>query len=396
MMATPDRVYRCSLDPDVLQLGGSGAICPTGAYCAKDNSANQEEGVCCYDSTCGYADTCTECVTGTGVFISGLDEIEMDRPCSWLSQGDVLDRQPRCIRQCADYPDSSCIQPHITAYLCPRSIDNPNGTNYNTGNCQRRCGLVGTGRSSGINMDGNNPCIDVAGNPCLEPDFYANATECCSQIRGDFCCNNWGQLADHCSFGRQPGGPMCGVPISGQPQNFFNTAPYQMPNSAWQWETNPAAPRPRPPMFGMPPPPPFFGGGFYGGPPGFYGGGFSPFMNPFLYRNYGEFSSEDDMNKAAEGLAVESDKQYFYPGAAFSNYRPMPPPPPGPIRPPPPPLSDQQPSAFTCSCDSLCSSLKYADCCDDYFTLCDPNYNSSLPVPTDIPDWWVNFEVIDF
>jgi hypothetical protein len=144
-------------------------------------------------------------------------------------------------------------------------------------------------------------------------------------------------------------------------------------------------------MFG--PPPPFFPPAFYGGGPGFYGGGFSPFMTPFFYRKYGEYSSEDELTKDA-GLAVESDKQFFFPAPAFMPFRPAPRPPVRPP-PPPPPLLDQQPSAFICSCDSLCKMPKYGDCCDDYFTLCDPAYNPSLPVPTSIPEWWVAFDIIE-
>jgi len=384
----PNVVFRCSLSSLVQGLN-SAATCPTGSYCAKDNSANQEEGVCCYDTTCGYADDCEECVKGTGLFFAGVgDPIEMDRPCSWLSQGDVLDQRPRCVRQCQDFPEQSCILPHPDARLCPRSVDFPNGTNYNTGTCRRRCGLVGTGRSDRINMDGNNPCVsDDAGNSfCDDRDLLlANATACCSEVQGDFCCNTLLQLADHCSFGRIPGGPMCGVPIAGQPSNFFNTAPYQIPNSAGAWQTNPNAPRPIP---FRPPPMPFFGPGFYGGGPpmGMYG--FPAMMNPFIMGMYGNFRSIDEAKSTlSKELTEEMDKQFFIPAAGTAMFRPLPP----PRGPPPPPMVNQQPSAFICSCDQNCKLVNNADCCDDFFTLCDEDIDEATP-EANRPLWWVQFD----
>jgi len=377
LVSGPGIVFKCSLSSFVMSLN-TNSQCPTGSYCAKDNSANQEEGVCCYDTNCQVATTCDTCVKGTGTFNDGNTTDNMDRPCSWLSQGDILDQTPRCVRQCQDFPEQSCILPHPDARLCPRSVQWPNGTNYNTGSCRRRCGLVGTGRSDRINMDGNNPCVAEL---CDSEGIIANATTCCAQVQGDFCCNTLLQLADHCSMGRIPGGPMCGVPIAGQPSNFFNTAPYQIPNSAAAWETNPVAPRPIP----FRPPPMPFGPGFYGGPPpmGMYG--FPAMMNPFIMGMYGQFRSIEEAKSGIRN-AEELDKAFFFPAAGFSMYRPLPPRAP---LPPPPPMVNQQPSAFICSCDQNCKLMNNADCCDDFFTLCDEDIVNDT---TAVPEWWVEIE----
>lgn len=392
LQVRPGQPFRCTMNVAIAEATNS--LCPTGSYCAKDLTANQDEGVCCYDTKCGLHTNCTSCTTPSTT--AGVPS------CSWLSQGYELDATPMCVRSCTDFPQKSCILPHANGNQCPRAPWNPDGTNYNVGNCQRRCGNVGTGRSSGINVMGNFPNFYNSGSwtggdgyTAMDDEAafnaFENGTICCQDLPGDFCCDDYYQLAQHCQLGRVPGGPACGVPISGTPNTFFNTAPYQTPPSVDAYVATHMPIRPP-----MPPPPPMyynggmgFGmpmgfGGMYSGFGGMYSGfgagfGFSPFTMNAMYRQYGQHSSEEELSKA---VSTESDKQFFYPNAGFNMFRPMAPVPP---RVPPPPLVDQQPSAFICSCDSMCADKVNSDCCDDYWIRCDTTVNSTGP-----PAWWVS------
>jgi len=290
------------------------------------------------------------------------------RVCSWLTQGDHYHTGPRCVQSCRQFPDKSCIVGGVSPAaisMCPASTTNENGTNYNTGTCQRRCGMVGTGRSSRINNNGNVPPPAPIGHP---------TTECCTQNPGDFCCDPWMGLAEHCTQGYVVGGPQCGVPKRGSPNTFYNTPPYAPPPYGGpEWGAFPSFQPPPPPMMGPYPPPPMspyggfgfvgptMGGGMYGGfaVGGMYGGGgFLPGAGMYGWR---------ETTKAAqsERMAMLLPPPVMFP--------PPPPPPPmgapyygtGPL----PEPSDQYPSDFICSCDDLCHTL-YDDCCSDYEIQC--------------------------
>merc|ERR1719158_179721 len=179
--------------------------------------------------------TCQDCVTPlTQAQLDALtdEERRSTQPvCSWLTQGDRYNIQPRCVTSCRHFPEKSCIVGGVSptgTMMCPNNNDNQNGTNYNTGTCDRRCGMVGTGRSSRINNNGNS----------FNPLTGHETTECCREYPGDFCCDPWEGLAEHCTPGYVRGGPQCGIPKRGSPNNFFNTHPYAPP---------PPSPPPPPP-----------------------------------------------------------------------------------------------------------------------------------------------------
>jgi len=296
----------------------------------------------------------------------------MGRPCSWLTQGDgITTAGGRCVASCEGFPQKSCLPAHFDAKLCPKHTLWMNGTDYNVGSCERRCGMVGTGRSSRIN-------VGVLAHIGQSP----NATDCCKSQPGDYCCSWDGMLADHCSLGRVNGGPVCGVPISGTPNNFFNTGPGTIPPTQGAWQSAQFTwNRPRPmgyPGMGYPMGPRPMG--MYGGRFPMFGGGM--YNAPMFYRTYGVQAgkSNDDQLKAVQD---SQDKMYMYPAMGPAMYRPMFPAR-APPRAPPAPI-DQQPTAFICSCDDDCVTNENADCCSDYFTTCG-NGNSNTG---SLPSWWI-------
>lgn len=306
---------RCTLN-----LFVNGYRCPPNTECVRDLSGNVNSGVCCAkpaNGGCGKYTNCTSCV-------QNVDRVQA--PCSWLSQGDLSNNNPRCVVTCDNFPGQGCIIPS-DGHMCPTTPDH-NGTNYNTGSCNRRCGMVGTGRAAGINNNGNRPFVD--------PTYAANITRiaCCNDFPGDYCCNDYGALASHCALGRTPGGPICGVPIRGTPNMLPPPMNPYMPYAPFSPYV-PFAPY-GPPMMGPGPMP-------YGPVP----------FGPYGPSPYGPYRSS----------SVENQKyQLFYPPAPMF-YPPMPPP-----RPIPDPVN-QPPSPYTCSCDPECMS-KYDDCCTDYVSLC--------------------------
>jgi len=400
----PDGLPPASLNPETPLICSSNkgvndawvnSACPTDTYCAKDRNPNQNTGVCCRDSHCPAYGDCQTCVR-----ISAHTLEPTSRPCMWLTQGDGIGGTTipntydsatgmsehngvggRCVATCETFPEKSCILPHASGSMCPMHNGWKNGTDYNVGSCERRCGMTGTGRSSRINVG------------MMAHTTPSNmTTPCCAEQPNDYCCSWDGTLADHCGTGRANNGPVCGVPISGTPNNFFNSGPGVMPPSM----TAVAIQQVNGGYGGYPTP---FGGGFgypmgfapgmYGGGP--FGGGFpgfggmynGPFNSPMFYRNYGENTelSGEDALKAAQ---AENDRMFFYPAMGPNFMRPpiMPPPPP-----PPPAAVDQQPSAFVCSCDDDCLKDENADCCSDFFETCGAGDNET-PSLADIPIWW--------
>lgn len=349
----PGVPYYCSLNI----LIPNRLICPIGMKCVKDLSPNTNAGVCCLDSHCGQRTTCADCVTAntTAPAPPAPGSLPPPQPvCSWLSQGDHYNPNPRCVQSCDNFPEKSCIPPNLVRE-CPYNATSGIGRKYNTGSCVRRCGLVGTGRSSRITNSGILP--PNPGN--------INTTACCRSNGGDYCCDDWQGLARHCNLGYVPGGPQCGVPIRGTPNNFFNSPPYGIP----PYYVNPNLPMPSPympPMYQAPWPQPY----------------------PF-YRALEGDKSLDEVEEAVEEMKeVEADKQFFFPPMPM-----VPPPMYGPMygpvwnpymRPvypsiPTTPL-DQLPSAFICSCDKECGV--HDDCCEDYTSNCIITTGAPTAAPT--------------
>jgi hypothetical protein len=314
---------RCSLNKFI-----PSAECPTDSHCVRDLTDNVNSGVCCRKSGCEKHMDCVSCVkNGREV---GTNDIDANAPCGWLSQGSLANNAPRCVANCRNFPDRSCILPS-DGTLCPRSDANPNGTVVNTGTCDRRCGKIGTGRSSGINNNGNMPVHSQA----------EDATECCKEYPGDYCCDAWGHRAAHCTYGQNPGqGSLCGVPVRGTPNTLYNSVtPYgPSPNPYAHGGPGYFNPFPRPMPYGPRP---------YGFAPRPYGG------------MYGFRSGEDDVTRDAE----EENKQLFFQPAPYFR-APYGPRPYGPR----PNIVDQPPSPFVCSCDEDCT--KHDDCCADYEKYC--------------------------
>lgn len=273
------------------------------------------KGVCCREAHCNKHSTCKDCVTNK-------DQLSPFTTCSWLTQGDLYNVNPRCMADCSFFPGASCVLPGDTL-SCPRSDANPEGLVINTGTCAGRCGMVGTGRSSRITNNGNKV-------EWVSP----SATGCCKSNQGDFCCDITGVIANHCVVGRPPSGqPLCGIPVRGTENNFFNSPP------------------PPPPMWARPP----MWGGMWGGTPWFPSFGF--------YRSYGQ--TGDENREAAE--LEDNERNFFYSPSPFG-WRPDIP------RPAP---TDQQFSEFICSCDSLSAPYDetsdvyfYNDRCSDYDNFC--------------------------
>lgn len=358
--------YRCSLNT----LLPYRASCPTDSTCTKDLQANANTGVCCRTTNCQTKTSCTDCVTPMDreAFnaLSEADKRTHQPVCSWLTQGDRYNVQPRCVTSCKNFEEKSCIVGGLpgSTNQCPKTNDNVNGTQYNTGTCKSRCGMVGHGRSSRINNNGN-----VFGGL---PGSDENTTPCCIASPGDFCCNPWKGIADHCSPGYVLGGPQCGVPLRGSPQNFFNTAPYSPPpyygaGNGGIWNRPPVMAYP--PMYGAP----AYGGygGMYGAPAfgGMYGNGFGMYGAPG-FGGFGNSMYQPSFGMWREG--EDAEKQLFMTpnrgfGFGFRPYSPRPAPYYG-YGALPEPL-DQFPSQTMCSCDDKCNSL-YDDCCSDYVEYC--------------------------
>jgi len=303
----PNKVIRCSLNK-FIQGGG----CSTGT-CVRDLTDNVNSGVCCMSSGCESHSDCVSCVT---------NDNNEPAPCGWLSQGSLANAAPRCISNCHNFPDKSCVLPS-DGRLCPVSQANPNGTVVNTGTCDRRCNLIGTGRSSRIS---NLPSMAHS-----FPD--QNATECCLEYPGDYCCDMYGHRAAHCGYGQQPGqGSLCGVPVRGTANTLYNSP-------------SPYGPSPNPYMHGGPG---YFNPMPYGPRPGPRPYGFAP--RPYM--GYRESEAND--------VALENKQLFFQPAPM---YRPMSPP-----RRASHNIIDQRPSPFICSCDDECR--RFDDCCSDYDDYC--------------------------
>jgi len=336
----PGQPVRCSLNNFI-----SGYNCQVGT-CVRDLSGNVNSGVCCRSSGCEQYESCSSCVRNEGVTDPATNTTSrVNAPCGWLSQGDLSSQQPRCVSNCYNFPEKSCIIPSDGLW-CPKSPGSPNGTNYNTGSCDRRCGLVGTGRSSRITNNGGTVNLFNT----------TTATACCNKYPGDYCCDAYGSRAANCAPGATQS-TICGVPIRGTPNNLYNEP--EMPYGG----------------YGMP----GYGNGMPGyGMPGYgmnpyqmpfnpYGMAPMPFM-PMPMGPYGMYRS------AAERDAVAEDKNlYFAPQPFFY-------PPAAPMAPPPPPKMDQEPTRFVCSCDAGCEALD--DCCSDYAAKCIVTTTTGAPVTT--------------
>lgn len=340
LVIAPGQPFQCTLNR-YLPTSTANSGCPSSAHCVKDRSGNVNSGVCCRNSECNDITDCSECVSNRNNISLG---------CSWLTQGDLYTPFGKCVSNCQNFPGQSCIiggrTESVANNLCPRTPTNPNGTNFNTGTCNRRCGMVGTGRSSRIN-NGTNPTPDNL------PDNQTLA--CCRSYSGDYCCNYNRQLSSNCAFGRVPGGPICGVPVRGSAQTLYNTRPAY----------NPYGPYGRPPMPYAP---------------------YAPYMTPrpFYYGSAGWRQLYGMPYGGYGGLPYGTG---FYGPQAYNPYMPAPfyRPPPMPYRPPmpyppgpppyvPPPI-DQKPSPFVCSCDFTCT--QYMDCCDDFKSFCCSNTSNS-------------------
>lgn len=336
----PNTPFQCTLNkflPSTTTQGG----CPASSTCIKDRSGNVNSGVCCRDSACGNITSCTECASNKNNVTGG---------CSWLTQGDLYTPSGKCVSNCANFPGQSCIIGGRTeataASLCPRTAANVNGTNFNTGSCgNRRCGMVGTGRSSRIN-NGTAPTNAT----------FTNALPCCDAFPGDYCCNYMRELSSNCAFGRIPQGPMCGVPVRGSPSTFYNTRPQQPYYGGYPGMYPPMPYQPYMPNM-MP-----WGyrqGGFYGGPSVY--GGVYPQMS--LY------------NLPPSPIMYNSFRPQVYYAPPPMMYMP----PPMYMAPPRPPYVanpiDQKPSPYICSCDFKC--VEYMDCCDDFKSFCCSNTSNA-------------------
>lgn len=330
LIVAPGQPFQCTLNryiPTSTEASG----CPASSHCVKDRSGNVNSGVCCRNSACEDITDCSECVSNRNNITGG---------CSFLTQGDLYSPYGKCVSNCQNFPAQSCIvggrTESVANSLCPRTATNPNGTNFNTGTCNRRCGMVGTGRSSRIN-NGTWP---------VGEDLPDNQTlACCRSFPGDYCCNYNKQLSSNCAFGRVPAGPICGVPVRGSPATLYNTRP----------------------SYGYGRPVPYAPYAPYMMPPMYYGG---------MYRQYSVYGGY--------GYGMPAPGFGMYGPQVYNLYRPptyYPPPPPmyrPPVPMPPPyvaPPVDQRPSPFICSCDFQCTT--YMDCCDDFKSFCCSNTSNS-------------------
>jgi len=331
-------------------------ICPIGMKCVKDKQANTNTGVCCLDSHCGDRHTCADCVTRNTTIPpptnNGVPPAQ--QVCSWLSQGDAYNPAPRCVQTCDNFPDKSCIPPDLVLE-CPYNATTGQGRNYNTGSCVRRCGYVGTGRSSRITNDGLLPPTPSG----------INKTACCTSYGGDFCCDDWGALARHCSVGYVPNGPQCGVPIRGTPNNYYNSPPgyppaqYQNPNLpgyGQQGYQQPWGPQP-----------------YYQPPQQQWYQPFWPQPQFPYYREMAKGLEGEELKTASDEFkSLEDEKWYYYtPQPQF--YQPWGAPRWSPFQRPVYPAAptvplDQLPSPYICSCDSECGTFN--DCCQNYADQC--------------------------
>jgi len=342
----------------------------------RDNTGNVNSGVCCRDTTsnstgkvkhigCNKYTDCHTCVKN--------GDTDVKAQCGWLTQGSLDNQMPRCVINCDNFPQKSCILPS-DGRLCPADAANgytsANATIVNTGTCDRRCGYIGTGRAAGINNNGNRP-------PVAKNATAIKEDACCINHPGDYCCDYWHQIAGHCTRGRAPGGPLCGVPVKGTPNALYvpeyeplgpyQTAPYgsgptpygNFPPYGQQFGYGPVSPQlPYGPYGPMP----------YGPGPMPYGPGpMPPFGMPMPYgpgpTPYGQFYGP---YRSGDVEVVEKDdlvKQMMFPPPPM--YYPQPPPPmPRRI----PAVVDVNPSPFVCSCDKSCH--EYEDCCADVTAEC--------------------------
>jgi len=397
----PNRAYRCSVN--VLLPFARG--CPTDSVCTKDRQPNANSGVCCRTSHCQDHTTCQSCVTPltkaqVDANAAADPKVDQQPVCSWLTQGDQFNVNPRCVTSCRNFPEKSCIVGGVSpigADLCPNTNANQNGTDYNTGTCERRCGMVGTGRSSRINNNGNQ----------WEPIEGHTTTDCCTKYSGDFCCDPYMGLAAHCTAGFVFEGPQCGVPKRGSPNNFFNTAPYAPPpymsSGPTLWGSQGFAPQgpqfspygPQP--FGPQPYGPQMGFGAYGGfqqqpgmyggfgmQGGMYGGGFGMQQGGMYGGGFGMQGGMVGMYgwRSGEERATDSERNAFYTPQFFGpQFGPQfaPPPPQVPFWGPVngeemPNPSDQFASNYICSCDSGVGGCEaHDDCCSDFAIKCGPS-----------------------
>jgi len=362
----PGEPFRCTFNSRV-----NGYKCPSDSHCVRDNTGNVNSGVCCRDTTsnstgtvkvigCNKYTDCFNCVKN--------DDKDVKAQCGWLTLGSLDNQMPRCVINCDNFPQKSCILPSDGRF-CPADasmgVNNTNGTIVNTGTCDRRCGYIGTGRAVGINNNGNR--IPVAANAsAIKKD------SCCMDHPGDYCCDFWNQIAGHCTAGRAPGGPLCGVPMRGTPNALY------VP----QWE--PLGPYQNAP-FGSGPTPygnfPPYGQQFGYGPqhPGLpYGPGYGRGPMPFGYgpgpmqgqfgagpTMYGQFYGpyrSGEIVKEEETKEETIERYMMFPSPMY--YPQRPPPMPRPV----PSIVAINPSPFVCSCDADCKD--YEDCCADITAEC--------------------------
>jgi hypothetical protein len=363
--------WRCSFDENVV-----GFTCPDDTYCVRDNSGNANSGVCCRDTTktdaeglvtqigCNKYTQCQTCVQN--------EDDDVEAACAWLSQGSLSNNQPRCILNCNNFPQKSCVLPS-NGRMCPvnTGYTSANATEVNTGTCTRRCGYIGTGRAARINNIGNS-----RPEPANSSAIVVDA--CCTKYPGDYCCDFWGQVALHCTRGRALGDVLCGVPTMGTANSLYNPqfeplGPYRpSPNGGSPW----FQPYGQFPPYGTP----FGYGPFPGTPygPSQFGAGpqqFNPYFNNFNrgpqqfnpYRNnpqfYGpQFFPRFRSGEEGEDLTIDTKQLFFMPPPQFF-----------PRFPPQqqrriPNVVNINPSPFVCSCDKTCG--EYQDCCSDYDEEC--------------------------
>lgn len=351
----PAEVWRCTLNSDV-----SGYTCPDDSHCVRDNSGNKNSGVCCRDTTetdsdghttvigCNKYTDCKSCVIN--------EDNEVKANCGWLSQGSLQNNFPRCVENCDNFPQKSCILPHREGNMCPVDAEmgdtENNSTVVNTGTCKKRCNYVGTGRAAGVNNNGNRPTT-----PGVNTTVTTDA--CCMDYSGDYCCDKWGQIAAHCTRGRVRDGPLCGIPTRGTPNALYvpeyePLGPYMPALQGSPWPS----PYGQFPIYGQPygygPVSPNLPYGPYGPRP------YGPGPVPYGPSPYGPWRSGEE----SEVLSPKELKQQLM----------MPPPPAFYPMPPPnyqrriPTVAQINPSPFVCSCDETCSEMD--DCCDDYSDEC--------------------------
>lgn len=409
LTVAPQQPWKCSTNANI-----ANADCPTNHICAKDNSNNANSGVCCRSSGCDTFTNCTGCASADAVD-------NKRRGCSWLTQGDLYNPMGRCVETCQNFPSASCIIGGLTASTasdrCPLSPSNPNGTQFNTGSCERRCGLIGTGRSSRIN-NGTNPVIwqydaeqvGTAGLSSTVPAFNntysgVSPTACRDMCDQMYSCEGYSIGVTGGGGGFSPETTDCAI-YTGSPlvvpgpvwagkdavltwvkngSMYEPTAcckdyPGDYCCNAWgqvqtncAWGAQAGGPKCGVPIRGTPwtlsapPPPPQqpyyppFGPARPPFPPTYV------FRPPMFWRD--TVNSDKGYNDKSDRDSKALAKWYLFPPYMPPPFPPPPPPRPPPPPPPPPQPIDQFPSQFVCSCDPECRH-KYNDCCDDFASYC--------------------------